>query len=35
LTGLVAFEVEDDRRMVEGFWVFENLYAHFQRYKAE
>jgi len=35
LTGLVAFEVEDDRRMVEGFRVFENLYAYFQRYKTE
>ena len=35
LTGLVASEAEDDRRMVEGFRVFENLYAYFQRYKAE
>ena len=34
-TGLVTSEAEDYRRMAEGFRVFENLYAYFQRYKAE
>ena len=35
LTGLVTSEAEENRRMAEGFRVFENLYAYFQRNKAE
>ena len=35
LTGLVATHPDDDRRMEEGFRLFENLYAYFQRRKRE
>jgi hypothetical protein len=35
LTGLVAAHPEDDRRMAEGFRLFDNLYAYFQRQKRE
>jgi len=34
LTGLVASQPSDDQRMTEGFRLFENLYAYFQRYKG-
>ena len=34
LTGLVASQPDDDQRMVEGFRLFENLYAYFQRHKG-
>lgn len=34
LTGLVASHPDDHRRMEEGFQVFENLYAYFQRKKG-
>ena len=33
LTGLVASQPNDDQRMTEGFRLFENLYAYFQRRK--
>jgi hypothetical protein len=35
LTGLVASKPNDDQRMAEGFRLFENLYAYFQRLKGE
>jgi hypothetical protein len=35
LTGLVASQSDDDQRMAEGFRLFENLYAYFQRRKRE
>lgn len=35
LTGLAAAHPEDDRRMAEGFRLFDNLYAYFQRRKRE
>ena len=35
LTGLVASQPNDDQRMTEGFRLFENLYAYFQRHKGE
>jgi hypothetical protein len=35
LTGLVASQPNDDQRMAEGFRLFENLYAYFQRHKGE
>ncbi len=34
LTGLVASQPDDDQRMAEGFRLFENLYAYFQRHKG-
>ncbi len=34
LTGLVASQPDDDQRMVEGFRLFENLYAYFQRHRG-
>lgn len=33
LTGLVAAHPDDDLRMMEGFRLFENLYAYYQRQK--
>ena len=33
LTGLVASQPGDEERMVQGFRLFENLYAYFQRQK--
>lgn len=35
LTGLVAAEPDDDRRMAEGLKLFDNLYAYYQRQKRE
>jgi hypothetical protein len=35
LTGLVAAHPDDDLRMMEGFRLFENLYAYYQRQKRE
>ncbi|MCK4837830.1 MAG: chromate resistance protein [Desulfobulbaceae bacterium] len=35
LTGLVASQPNDDQRMTEGFRLFENLYAYFQRHKGD
>ncbi len=35
LTGLVAAHQDDDLRMMEGFRLFENLYAYYQRQKRE
>ncbi len=35
LTGLVVAQPNDDQRMVEGFRLFENLYAYFQQLKGE
>jgi len=34
LTGLVASQPNDDQRMTEGFRLFENMYAYFQRHKG-
>ncbi|MBC2744354.1 MAG: chromate resistance protein [Desulfosarcina sp.] len=34
LTGLVASRPNDDQRMAEGYRLFENLYAYFQRHKG-
>ena len=34
LTGLVTSQPNDDQRMTEGFRLFENLYAYFQRNKG-
>jgi hypothetical protein len=34
LSGLVAAQSDDNLRMVEGFALFENLYAYFHRYKG-
>jgi hypothetical protein len=33
LTGLVASQPDDEQRMAEGFRLFENLFAYFQRHK--
>jgi hypothetical protein len=35
LTGLVAAEPDDDRRMTQGSRLFDNLYAYYQRQKRE
>jgi hypothetical protein len=35
LTGLVAAHPDDDQRMNEGFRLFDNLYAFYQRQKAK
>ncbi|MBI4774715.1 MAG: chromate resistance protein [Deltaproteobacteria bacterium] len=35
LTGLVAAHPDDDERMTEGFRLFDNLYAYYQRQKRE
>jgi hypothetical protein len=35
LTGLVAMQTDDDRRMTEGFKFFDNLYAYYRRQKRE
>ena len=35
LTGLVAMYADDDQRMTEGFRLFDNLYAYYQRQKRE
>jgi hypothetical protein len=35
LTGLVATHPDDERRMTEGFRLFDNLYAYYQRQKRE
>jgi hypothetical protein len=35
LTGLVASQPDDDQRMAEGFRLFENLYAYFQRRRRQ
>jgi hypothetical protein len=35
LTGLVAAYADDDQRMAEGFRLFDNLYAYYQRQKRE
>lgn len=34
LTGLAAAQADDDQRMVEGYRLFENLYAYYQREKG-
>ncbi|MFH1981415.1 MAG: chromate resistance protein ChrB domain-containing protein [Pseudomonadota bacterium] len=34
LTGLMASQADDDRRMVEGCRLFDNLYAYYQRQKG-
>lgn len=33
LTGLVAAQPDDDQRILEGFSLFENLYAYFHRHR--
>jgi hypothetical protein len=35
LTGLVAMQADDDRRMTEGFKLFDTLYAYYQGQKRE
>lgn len=35
LTGLVTSQPNDDQRMAEGFRLFENMYAYFQRHRGE
>jgi hypothetical protein len=35
LTGLVAMQTDDDRRMTEGFKLFDNLYAYYRRQKRD